>query len=176
MKGHLAAAMAGLSFGMLGGCAALILPQNPDEFRAGVMESPSLSYTERHHVKRPYHLVANEIAKKARECLNGSFRRKYIVYNGPYRYWVQDTAKYKSTIQATGRKLVLAVQYTTIPKQISSIQKEPPDGKYLIVVDTYPRGDGTQIDIYSIEKLLNQAIKHWAAGTNMGCPDLSSSS
>ena len=165
------AVIAGLLLGMLSGCAAMVAPQNPDEFRARIPES----YKERHHIKRPYRVVADVLAKKARECLNISFRMEWVEYNGPYRHKRQTTVKYKSTMHEAGGKTVLAVQYKAIPK-LFPVQNEPPDGIYAVVVDAYPSGNGTQLDIYGLEsnkRLVPQAIKHWANGTNMGCPDLS---
>lgn len=163
------AVIAGLLLGMLSGCAALVLPQNPDEFRARMPES----YQERHHIKRPYRVAADVLAKKARECLNVSFRHEYTEYNGPYRIKRQTTVKYKSTMREAGGKTVLAVQYTNIPKQILPFQKEPPDGMYVVVADLYPRGNETQLVISGIDSGgIQKAIKNWAAGTNMGCPDL----
>jgi hypothetical protein len=49
----------------------------------------------------------------------------------------------------------------------------PADGFYDVVVDAIPIGPKrTRIEIYQGDKLMRTALRGWAKGDNLGCPDL----
>lgn len=168
------AMIGGLSVALLGGCASMQHVQNPEEYRARMPES----YTEKQTIKRPYRTVAEAIAKKTRECLDISRRKEYTEYNGPYAFKVVKTVKYKPTIQNGANKLTVALQLAYVPKPSPDFQNTPPDGMYIMLADVYPSGKDTTLHLYGVgpgyTKPVYQALRNWASGTNMGCPDLSS--
>ena len=57
-----------------------------------------------------------------------------------------------------------------------NVTKKPDGGYHLFVADTQPTGPNqTKIDIYRPKtgyQHITQAIKGWATGDNVGCPDL----
>jgi hypothetical protein len=59
---------------------------------------------------------------------------------------------------------------------VISVSKEPDGGYYLLVADAQPvTQTKTRIDLYRPSMghgVLIQAVKNWAAGQNVGCPDL----
>lgn len=176
MKAFLTMTFVASIVALLGGCAALIHAQNPEEFR----QRARPSYTEQHTVNRPYKTVSDTIARKARECLNASYRKEYTEYNGPYATRKQSTVTFKPTVQVTSTRTTIAVQQAYLPRppDFLDFQKTPPDGLYIIVADAYPHGNQTRLVLYGTTKAwmppIPRAIMNWAAGTNMGCPDLSS--
>jgi hypothetical protein len=53
--------------------------------------------------------------------------------------------------------------------------KPPPGGVYIFVADATPQGNRTRIQIYGPSKgydVLHRAVRGWASGENLGCPDM----
>jgi hypothetical protein len=83
--------------------------------------------------------------------------------------------RFKPTVLVSEKKVELHVQQHH-EAGVLNVTKEPEGGYYLLVADAYPFGDGrTQIDMYRPSMghgVLIQAIKGWATGENVGCPDM----
>src|SRR5579859_2024039 len=124
----------------LPGCAALIMPQNADEYRARMPEK----YTEKLEVKRPFHTVSQVLKRKSAECLDVSVTRTYTEYNGPYHYQRTTTVKYRPAVRVSAKKTVLQLQSDDGKR--GGMQKIPQGGMYILVVDAYPGGhDATRL-------------------------------
>ncbi|MGQ0666427.1 MAG: hypothetical protein ACT4O4_05270, partial [Nitrospiraceae bacterium] len=82
---------------------------------------------------------------------------------------------YKPTVLVTAKKAELHVQFHH-DQGVVSVSKEPAGGYYLLVADAIPTTQSkTRIDLYrpSIgHGVLIQAVRNWATGENVGCPDL----
>jgi hypothetical protein len=61
-------------------------------------------------------------------------------------------------------------------KGVVMAYQEPPKGHFVMVVDAIPlSAKKTRIDIYRPSKgvdVIVRAIKGWASGKNLGCPDM----
>ncbi|MGH7257348.1 MAG: hypothetical protein ACREIM_03150, partial [Nitrospiraceae bacterium] len=82
---------------------------------------------------------------------------------------------YKPTVVVTGKKAELHVQQRH-EQGVINVSKEPEGGYYLLVADAQPvTPTKTRIDLYRPSmrhSVLIQAVKNWATGENIGCPDL----
>jgi hypothetical protein len=59
---------------------------------------------------------------------------------------------------------------------VLNVSEEPEGGYYLLVADAYPiNKNKTRVDLYGLSMghdVLIKAVKGWATGENVGCPDL----
>jgi hypothetical protein len=154
---------------LVSGCAVLSgHPQNAEEFRKAVPGSMTAK-VETFEVNRPFTDVAKTFKEKAPRCLN--VRVKTVSQTGA-SYQV---TRYKPTVLANGKKAELDVQFHH-EQGVLNVTKEPEGGYYLLVADAYPVGEGrTRVDLYRPSlgyKALIKAVKGWATGNNLGCPDL----
>ena len=153
------------------GCAALIHPQNADQFRAKV---PAM-WTEKTEVKRPFRTVAELLKKKSSECLDVTVTREFTEYNGPYSFRRTRTVKYRPTVEVSSKRAALQLQLDDGTR--GGMQNVPQGGMYIMVFDAYPvSGDTTRLEIYGVGmsfKVIPEAIKSWINGKTTGCPDLS---
>lgn len=152
---------------VLAGCGTM--PQTPDEFRAMVPKSAS-GTVESFEVKRPFKEVAETFRKKGPECLH---KAVMVTERGPQSNRTY-TASYKSTFRAGPQRAELHVQQYI--DNVKKVYAEPPGGYYVLVADAIPaRRNATRIDLYR-PKLGNHvlvgAVRSWASGQNLGCPDL----
>ena len=154
---------------LLGACATKA-PQNADEFR---QEAPGafLMKKETMEVARPFRDVAETVRKRAPECLQVAVRTTSSTSTS---YQVID-AEYKPTVIVTKERAELHLQrkYT---KGVVNVYKEPEGGHYILVADAYPlAGNKTRLDLIAPSRGLDavvRAVKNWAAGENVGCPDM----
>jgi len=152
-------------------CAALCAcatkaPQTAEEFR---QEAPGafLMKKETMEVARPFRDVAETFRKRAPECLRVAVRMtssSQVV-----------EAEYKPTVIVTKERAELHLQrkYT---KGVINVYAEPEGGHYILVADAYPLpGNKTRLDLIAPSKGLDavvRAVKNWASGENVGCPDM----
>jgi len=156
---------------VLGGCASS-MPKNAEEFRQLTAERarvigwmPGVLPTETFEVERPFREVSSTLQKKANECL------KVAIQWATNRGSGVDT--YKPTFVAGPAKAELHVQL----RRGAVIEVgAPPDGAYRVVLDATPvAARRTRIDMYTMsidDNLLRRALRGWALGDNLGCPDL----
>lgn len=165
---RVAFALACLASVWLAGCISH--PQTAEEFRKAVPGAFSAE-VETFEVARSFDDVANTFKEMAPACLN---KRIKTTSRTHMSYQVIVTA-YKPTVLVTGDKAELHVQQHH-EAGVLNVSKEPEGGYYLLVADAQPIGSGrTRVDLYrpSIgHGVLVKAIRGWATGEQVGCPDL----
>ena len=154
---------------LLGGCVSSH-PQNAQEFRSAVPGAWSADF-ESLTVDRAFAEVAQTFARKATECLDVRIRTTSKT-NMSYQVIV---TKYNPTVRVTDDRAELHIQQDH-EQGVMNVTKKPEGGYYLFVTDAQPAGPNqTKVDIYRPTmgyKHITQAIKGWASGDNLGCPDL----
>jgi hypothetical protein len=152
------AAMGVLAY--LTGCAAV--PLTSEEFRASVRQEGS--HIDSYTANRPFGEVSRTVKKMSDECLNFSMM---TVKNGnaqkPWGYA-------NTTFIGSAKQAELRFQ-RKVPGQIGTY---PENGMYFLVADMIPAGAGkTKVDVYYWDNAAPaaKAIRGWASGDMLGCPD-----
>ena len=157
-----------LSLLTLFGCVSH--PQTAEEFRKAVPGAFSAK-VETFEVDRPFSQVASTFHRMGPNCLSKTIKTTSQT-NMSYQVIV---TTYKPTVLVTANKAELHVQQHH-EQGVIAVSKEPDGGYYLLVADAQPIGKSkTRVDLYrpSIgHGILIQAVKNWATGENVGCPDL----
>ena len=160
---------AGILTLMFAGCVTHH-PQTAEEFRKAV-PGAFMAKVESFEVNRPFEDVALTFQKKAPECLNVRVRSTSQT-NMSYQVIL---TRYKPTVVVAEKKVELHMQQHH-EAGVLKVTKEPEGSYYLLVADAYPVGENrTQIDMYRPSMgygVLIEAIKGWATGKNVGCPDM----
>jgi len=149
---------------------AVNFPQNAEEFRRYV-PGARFGTVETFEVNRAFNEVGQTFRRKAAECLNVTVRSES---RSQTSYHVVTTV-YRPTVRLSKQRAELHVQrdHTT---GVVYPGKVPSGGPYLMVVDAYPVGAArTRIEMFRPtvgNKALIDAIRGWATGDNLGCPDL----
>lgn len=153
---------------LLQACAPM--PQTAEEFRKAA-PGAFMAKTESYEVNRALREVAAAFRRKAPECLNVEVR---TVSQTTTSYQNILTA-YKPTVLVTPERAELHVQQLHKTGVIYP-SKPPEGGTYLVVADAYPlAGNRTRIQLFGPAKgydVLYRAIRGWATGDNLGCPDM----
>ncbi len=153
----------------LSGCAGT-MPQTAKEFRKA-LPAAFMGKVETFDVNRPFKDVANTFQTMAPKCLD--VRIKTI--SDTYQSHQVIVAKYTPTVIVSEEKAELHVQERH-EAGVLAVYKEPEKGHFLMVVDAIPLDKNrTQITMYRPSKgrdVMVKAIKGWAGGKNVGCPDL----
>lgn len=164
-----------LLIGIFSGCAPM--PQSADEFRL-IAPGSRMIAVETFEVSRPYADVAATFQKKADECLLDKkvVRTGCAGSIGAGRSCSSQEVTYNPTVIRGAEKTELYLQ-VEMTKSLSLSGRPPEGGPYIIVADVTPIShDRTQIVMISPKAgyftFTPQAIKSWAHGTNLGCPDL----
>ena len=159
------AALCGL---WISGCVSH--PQTAEDFRKAVPRAMTAK-VESFEVDRPLNHVADTFQKMGPNCLSKTIR---TTSHTKTSYQVIVTT-YKPTVLVTAKKAELHVQLHH-NQGVVNVSKEPPGGYYLLVADAVPTAQSkTRIDLYRPSVghgVLVQAIRNWATGENVGCPDL----
>jgi hypothetical protein len=157
-------------FGLLSPLGCISHPQSAEEFRKAVPGAFSAT-VETFEVNRPFSQVATTFQKMGPDCLSKTIKTTSQT-NRSYQVIV---TTYKPTVVVTGKKVELHVQQHH-EQGVLNVSKEPQGGYYLLVADAQPVTPGkTRIDLYRPSMghgVLIEAVKNWAAGENVGCPDL----
>ena len=163
---------------LISGCATVPMPQSAQEYRQGFAKGGFGAKLESYEVKRPYTSVAKNLKTKSKECLNVTLiKTKCTNRNLNCKEY---EAKYTPTFVSTPRKSELHIQWRRTPWDsafLGTSGQPPAKGIFITVVDAEPAGKNTtKITMYgpSLEHLrtVPDAIKRWADGSNLGCPDL----
>ncbi|HEY9531833.1 MAG TPA: hypothetical protein VIQ55_10595 [Burkholderiales bacterium] len=153
----------------LAGCA-INFPQTAEEFRKAAPEA-TFGKTETIEVNRPFRQVASTFQRKAPECLNIAVR---MTERSTTSYHVVESV-YKPTVLVGKERAELHVQLD-YKKGVIVPGKVPEGGTYLLVADAYPlSGNRTKLQWFGPSRghdTLIRAVKGWATGENLGCPDL----
>jgi len=145
-------------------------PQTAEEFRQAV-PGAFMAKTEAFEVNRPFREVSETFRRKAPECLNVTVQTTSQTTTS---YQVIVTA-YKPTVVVTKERAELHVQQQH-QTGVLKVTKEPEGGYYLLVADAYPVGSNkTRVQMFGPSigyDVLIRAIKGWASGESLGCPDM----
>ncbi len=119
-------------------------------------------------VNRPVAEVAATFKAKAAECLSykmGSTKKPLIGVGSSTHYY----GVTKPTVKRSKDKVELYFQ-VSYEHEVGNV---PDGGMYHLVVDAYPHGKKTRVDIYrrNNAEVLGEAVKGWASGQSLGCPD-----
>jgi hypothetical protein len=151
------------------GCA-IQHPLTAEEFRLAV-PGAFLAKVESYEVNRPFKEVAKTFKKMAPECLDVTIKSTSQT-NTSYQVIVTN---YNPTVITSDQKAELHVQFIH-EKGVMKVSEMPEKGYYLMVVDATPIDSSTsKIVYYGPSKgyaTLRKAIKGWATGKNVGCPDM----
>ena len=145
-------------------------PQTAEEFRRAVPGALTAK-TETFEVNRPFRDVAATFRKKAPECLDVTIKTTSRT-NMSYQVIVTE---YKPTVVVTRERAELHVQQHH-KSGVVTVSKEPAGGYYLLVADAYPVDQNkTRVQMFAPSMghgVLIRAVKGWATGENLGCPDM----
>src|SRR5262245_39357295 len=154
---------------LLASCA-IKQPQNPEDFRTAVRGGAMMTKTESYEVNRPLREVAATFQRKAPECLPVTVR----TVSQTSTSYQNILTEYTPTVVAGGERAELHVQQLHKTGVIYP-SKPPPGGVYIFVADAIPDGaKRTRIQIYGPSRgydVLHRAVRGWATGENLGCPD-----
>ena len=129
-----------------------------------------LAKTDTYEVNRSYRDVASTFQRKAPECLNMAVR----TVSQTTTSYQNIVTEYTPTVNVTEQRTELHVQQLHKTGVIYP-SKPPAGGIYLFVADATPQGNKTRIQIYGPSKgydVLHRAVRGWATGENLGCPDM----
>lgn len=158
-----------LAVATLAGCMSH-MPQTAEEFRKAV-PGAFMAKTETVEVARPFREVAANFKKRAPECLDVTVKTTSQT-NMSYQVIV---TSYKPTVVVNKERAELHVQQEH-KSGVVKVYEEPPGGHYLLVMDAYPMDSNhTRLEFFGPSKgydVLIRAVKDWASGTNLGCPDM----
>jgi len=168
MKYHLISSL--LVGALLSGCATRPIPQTAAEYRNGI---EAVVYK----VDRPYSKVVDTLKTKSKECLDAKLAKR-VCYNKVS--CLDSEVTYTPTMIAGKNKSELHVQWRKEPENavyLGMSGKPPANGMYVFVFDVEPDGKSkTKVSVFgttnSEYQTVPNAVKHWAKGTNLGCPDL----
>jgi hypothetical protein len=153
----------------LSGCVGH-MPQTADEFRKE-LPGAFLGEVEKFDVNRSYTDIGKTFQKMAPKCLNVRIKS---TSQSSTSYQVVVT-KWHPTVKITKQKTELHSQQLH-EQGVMNVYKVPPNGYYMMVVDATPTGKNkSQVTMYRSSvgnETLIKAIKGWASGKNLGCPDL----
>ena len=154
---------------LISGCAGH-MPQTADEFREG-LPGAFLGKVERFDVNRSYTEVGKSFQKMAPQCLDVRIKTTSQT-NTSYQVIV---TKWNPTVKITDQRAELHIQQLH-EQGVLNVYEVPEKGYYMMVVDAIPTGQNrSEVVMYRSSvgnKALIKAIKGWAAGENIGCPDL----
>lgn len=150
--------------------ACVQMPQNAEDFRKAVAGGAMLTKTETYEVNRPLSAVAATFQRRAPECLRLAVR----TVSQTTTSYQNILTEYTPTVVAGKERVELHVQQ--LHKTGVIYPSKPPEGGiYLFVADATADGKRTKIRIYGPSKgydVLHRAVRGWADGTNLGCPDM----
>jgi hypothetical protein len=148
-------------------------PQTAEEFRRAV-PGAFMAKAETFEVNRPFRDVATTFRKKAPECLDVTVKTTSHT-NMSHQVIMTE---FKPTVVVTKERAELHVQQHH-KSGVVKVTKEPAGGYYLLVADAYPVDQNrTKVQMFGPSVghgVLIRAVKGWATGENLGCPDMTKS-
>lgn len=156
-------------FSILSGCAGH-MPQTADQFRKE-LPGAFLGEVEKFQVDRSYTEVGKSFQKMAPQCLDVRIKSTSQT-NTSYQVIV---TKWNPTVMINDQKAELHIQQLH-EQGVLNVYEVPEKGYYMMVVDAVPlEKNRSEVVMYRSSvgnKALIKAIKGWAAGEKIGCPDL----
>lgn len=158
---------------MLVGCAAA--PKTPDEFRSAVASGAMAHAHESFTVDRSSSVVAKAFVERADTCLNSAVNRtSNWKINGVNTTSSMDMI-WNPTVKTHEDHAELIVQME-LAGDVMTLQEPPEGGFYIFIADVSPIGTKeSKVDAFYSEiraQELLVAVKGWASGDDMSCPDL----
>jgi len=157
-----------LSCMFLAGCVSH--PQTAEEFRVAV-PGAFMGKVETFEVDRSFSTISNTMKRKAPECLDVTIKTTSQTTTS-YQVIVTN---YNPTVIVTDQRAELHLQQVH-EQGVINVSKVPENGYYMLVMDATPiSSNKTRIDMYRPSMgfdVLIKALKGWATGDNVGCPDL----
>lgn len=167
---RLSLVLAALAVPALSGCVTSH-PMTAEEFRAAVRPGTFSAELETFEVGRSFEDVAAAFQEKAPSCLSGRIKTTSQT-NMSYQVIV---TRYTPTVQVSPERAEIHLQQHH-EQGVLKVTEEPDDGYYMLVTDAYPiDASHTRIEMFRPAfgyKHIVKAVKGWASGDNMGCPDL----
>lgn len=153
---------------LLAGCAQM--PQTAEEFRKAA-PGAAFAKVDTYEVNRPLRAVTADFRRRAPDCLDTEVR----TVSRTATSYQNILTSYKATVVAGAGRTELHLQQ--LHKTGVVYPSKPPEGgAYLIVVDAYPApGNRTRIQTFGPSRgydVIYRAIRGWASGENLGCPDM----
>lgn len=163
---------------LLSACASGPTPQNAQEYRQAVAKGGYGMMTETYEVKGAYNKVAATLNTKGNECFNKTVTTQEC--RGASCITRNFILIPRFTGKGNSAELVVQMKTNHVNAKDVYLGGPPPEsGMYVAVTDIAPAGSGTtKITMYAtnvgIYGHIPKAVKHWANGTNLGCPDFTS--
>ena len=155
----------------VGGCASQ--PKTADQLRDNVKHNAMFSGRDVFEVKRPYRQVSDTLKKKWLECLDSTTSASF--HRGGNTIGSANYI-YRPKVADTPQRTELTLQQKVSGTGITQLGGPPPDGFFVLVTDVYPVDrNTTRVDVQKhVPGFAGamKAVRSWAEGTNMGCPDL----
>lgn len=150
---------------------AIKQPQNAEEFRKAVGGGAMMTKTDSYEVNRSLKDVAATFQRRAPECLKVAVR----TVSQTSTSYQNILTEYTPTVRSSAERAELHVQQ--LHKTGVLYPSKPPEGGvYIFVADAYAEGaKRTRIQIYGPSRgydVLHRAVRGWANGDNLGCPDM----
>lgn len=159
----------------LAGCAFGPTPQTAKQFRETVKKGGFGSLQEAYRVKDRYARVAGRVRRQSAECL----RRVLTIQSCVNGSCSNTDYIFKPKFSRTRRGSELSVQVKMRPDHNVYVGGPPPKGgMFVAVADITPAAHHTaHVAVYGMSmgmyQYIPKAVKHWADGSNLGCPDFS---
>lgn len=158
---------------LLAGCGSM--PKTPDILVQNAKDDSMFSEKDVFEVKRPLEEVTEVFKKKANECLKQTITSTSADGTPGIRTYRREVRVYTPRVIVSKQRTRLTLQ-SKVTEGSTELGDIPPDGWYMMVADAYPVGKSTtRVESYiqwPDQRAAFTAIKHWASGTNMGCPDM----
>lgn len=159
---------------LMAGCVTV--PVTPDQFRQ-MAKTSSYEKHDKVVVNDSYSAVMQRVAQRANRCLSRTVKITSVNYNPYGGYYRTVSYRYFTPTVHVGHRHGEVDMQMNISGMIAAKNRKqiPKAGWYILVADIYPDGPRrTRVNVLSSkhEKLVSEAIRNWAANTNMGCPNM----
>ena len=149
-------------------------PKTADGFRELARSGSRWAAVDRFVVNRPYRGVARTFQKWSDACL-----KVRVVTKSSGGYMSHPTTfkrDYQPTVKVDRRRTEFFVQIHIEGTNLIKVYDEAEGGDYVMVADAYPVGRRkTRVELHRVtvgHDVLMNAVRGWATGENLGCPDL----